>query len=52
MAGEKENVITHAYDLLKYVKPQLEKFPRSQRFVLTDKIQTMLTDIMGMLIKA
>jgi hypothetical protein len=52
MAGEKENVITHTYDLLKYVIPQLEKFPRSQKFVLADKIQNQLTDILGMLIEA
>ncbi len=52
MAAEKENVITHTYDLLKYIIPQLEKFPRSQKFVLADKIQLSLMDILGKLIEA
>ncbi len=52
MAAEKENVITHTYDLLKYIIPQLEKFPRSQKFVLADKIQLLLMDILGKLIEA
>lgn len=50
--AEKENVITHTYDLLKYLIPQLLKFPRSQKFVLADRIQNQLTDVLGMLIEA
>ena len=52
MMMEKENVITHTYDLLFYVAPQLVKFPRSQKFVLADRIQNLLTDILQLLIEA
>lgn len=47
----KENVVTHTYDLLKYLIPQLLKFPRTQKFVLADRIQNQLSDILGMLIE-
>ena len=49
---EKENVITHTYDLLVYLVPLLVKFPRSQKFVLADRIQNLLTDILQQLIEA
>jgi hypothetical protein len=49
---EKENVITHTYDLLVYLVPLLVKFPRSQKFVLADRIQNLLTDILQRLIEA
>lgn len=50
--AEKENVVTHTYDLLKYMIPVLKKYPRSQKFVLADRIQNSLTDILEMLIEA
>lgn len=50
--AENENVVTHTYDLLKYIVPQLLKFPRSQKFVLADKIQNNLTAILELLIEA
>lgn len=50
--AEKENIITYTYDLLKYIIPQLEKFPRTQKFVLADRIQNQLTNILGLLIEA
>ncbi|MBV6438962.1 MAG: diversity-generating retroelement protein Avd [Haliscomenobacteraceae bacterium CHB4] len=49
---EKENVITHTYDLLRYLVPQLVKFPRHQKFVLADRIQNLLTDILQQLVKS
>lgn len=50
--AEKETVVTHTYDLLKYIVPQLLKFPRAQKFVLADKIQQNLTYILELLIEA
>ncbi len=47
-----ENVVTHTYDLLKYLVPQLLKFPRTQKFVLADRIQNQVTEVLGMLIEA
>ena len=37
--SEKENVIIKVYDLLKYIIPQLAKFPRDQKFILADRIE-------------
>ncbi len=50
--AEKENVITHTYDLLKYLVPQLSKYPRSQKFLLADRIQSLLMDLLEELIEA
>jgi len=50
--NEKENILTHTYDLLLYIVPQLVKFPRHQKFVLADRIQTGLTGLLELLIEA
>lgn len=50
--AEKENVLTLTYDLLKYIIPQLAKYPRTQKFLLADRIQLNLMDILDLLIEA
>ena len=50
--AEKENVITHTYDLLKYLVPQLAKYPRNQKFLLADRIQTNVMDTLDLFIEA
>ncbi len=50
--NEKENVVTLTYDLLLYTIPQLVKFPRSQKFVLADRIQNNLTGLLELLLEA
>ena len=50
--SEKEDVLNKAYDLLLYLVPQLEKFPRSQKFLLGDRIETRVLEILEMLIHA
>jgi len=35
-----DNVLTKFHDLLLYLIPQLAKFPRDQRFLLAERIQT------------
>lgn len=50
--AEKENVITLTYDLLKYIIPQLAKYPRTQKFLLADRIQLNIMDILDLLIEA
>jgi len=52
VAETKENVLTLTYDLMLYLIPQLEKFPRSQKFMLADRIQNKLMDVLEYLIKA
>jgi hypothetical protein len=40
-----DNVLTKRHDLLLYLIPQLGKFPRDQKFLLVDRIQTKLMDV-------
>jgi hypothetical protein len=43
--GQSENVLTKIEDLLMYALPQLDKFPRSQKFVLGDRIEVKLLEV-------
>jgi four helix bundle protein len=45
-------VIQKTYDLLLWIIPQIEKFPRSYRFLLGDRIETKLLEIQDNLIEA
>ena len=44
--------ITLTYDLLKWSIPTLEKFPKSQRFLLGDRIENHILDVLELLIRA
>jgi hypothetical protein len=44
--------ITKTYDLLTWTIPQLKKFPRDQRFLLGDRIESHLLDILELLLSA
>jgi hypothetical protein len=44
--ADKENILTKTYDLMLYIIPQLSKFPRDQRFLLADRIESMLLDFL------
>lgn len=46
------NALTKTYDLLLWIIPQLEKFPKSQRYLLGDRIETMILDLMDLIIQA
>lgn len=48
----KETIIQKAYDLLLQTIPVLNKFPRSQKFTLADRIQNGLTDLLEELLRA
>jgi hypothetical protein len=52
MTQEKATALTLTYDLLHYLVPQLVKFPRHQKFVLADRIQNSLTDVLLLLVEA
>jgi hypothetical protein len=43
--AESANILTKLQDLLVYLIPQLNKFPRAQKFVLGDRIETKLLDV-------
>ncbi len=47
-----ENIINKTYDFLLYLIPQIEKFPRSQKFLIADRIETNILDILNHLIRA
>ncbi len=54
MKNEKKeaSALTKTYDLILWLIPQLEKFPKSQRFLLGDRVETNLLDIMELIIQA
>jgi len=45
-------VVDKIYDFILWVIPKLEKFPRSQKFLLADRIENMSLDILEFLIEA
>lgn len=45
-------VFSRTYDLLTWLLPLAEKFPRSQRFVVTQRLQGALLDFQEMIIEA
>ncbi len=46
------DAITKLYDYIKWIIPKLEKFPRNQKFLLGDRIESLLLDILDLLIEA
>jgi len=50
--GGKENIILKTYDLIKYLFPVIQKFPRDHKFILGDRIQNKLLDIFELQIKS
>ena len=52
MSSSKETIIQKVYDLLKHSIPVLNKFPRSQKFTLADRIQNSLSELLEEIIRA
>jgi len=46
------DALTRLYDYLLWMIPKLEKFPRSQKFILADRIESLALDILDLLIEA
>jgi hypothetical protein len=46
------DAITKLYDFLLWMIPKLDQFPRSQKFILGDRIETLMLDILQLLIEA
>jgi hypothetical protein len=44
------DAITKVYDYLLWLIPKLEKFPRSQKFLLADRMESLLLDILDLVI--
>ena len=43
--AESDNILTKLHDLLLYLVPQLNRFPRDQKFVLGDRIETKVLEV-------
>lgn len=46
------DAITKLYDYILWLIPKLEKFPRSQKFLMADRIESLMLDILMLLIEA
>ncbi|MBN1271891.1 MAG: diversity-generating retroelement protein Avd [Candidatus Aminicenantes bacterium] len=46
------DAITKLYDLILWIIPKLEKYPRSHKFLIADRIENLLLDILDLLIEA
>ncbi len=46
------DAITKLYDFILWMIPKLEKYPRSQKFLLADRIENLILDILELLIDA
>ena len=44
--------LTKLYDLILWIAPVLEKFPKSQKFLMADRIESLLLDVMELIIQA
>lgn len=53
MGNAKELVIfTQTYDLLSWLLPQCDRFPKAQRFVVTQRLQSALLDLQEAIFEA
>jgi len=50
--AESDNVLTKLHDLLVYLVPQLNRFPREQKFVLGDRIEVKLLEVQESCLRA
>jgi hypothetical protein len=50
--AESDNILTKLHDLLLYLIPELNKFPRDQKFVLGDRIETKLLAVQESCLRA
>ena len=45
-------VLTHTYDFLLWLIPATGRFPRNQRYLLGERLENLLLDVLGLLIEA
>lgn len=46
------DAITKLYDFFLWIIPKLEKFPRSQKYLIGDRVENLMFDILDLLIEA
>jgi len=50
--AEKETIVTKMYDLIKYLLPVVNRFPKDYKFTLGDRITNLVLDLLERLIEA
>ena len=50
--GKEVDAVTKLYDLILWLIPKLEQFPRSQKFLIGDRIESLMPDTLERLIEA
>ncbi|MDD4295194.1 MAG: diversity-generating retroelement protein Avd [Candidatus Omnitrophica bacterium] len=50
--GKTTAILEKYYKILLWIFPKLEKFPKSQKYLLTDRIEKTMLDVLGFLIEA
>ncbi len=50
--AEKETIVTKMYDLVKYLMPIINRFPRDYKFTLGDRITNLVLDLLEKYIEA
>ena len=50
--GKKVDAVTKLYDLILWLIPKLEQFPRSQKFLIGDRIESLMLNTLEKLIEA
>jgi len=50
--AEKETIVTKMYDLVKYLIPIVNRFPRDYKFTLGDRITNLVLDLLEQYIEA
>ena len=51
-SAQKDSIIVKTHDLLKEMIGVVKRFPRDQKFLLGDRLQTTVTDVLELLIEA
>ncbi len=49
---ETPQILTRIYDLLLYLIPQISKFPRAQKYLLGDRLEMTILDVLELLVEA
>ena len=52
MMKKEVDALARLYEYMLWLIPKLEKFPRSQKYLLGDRMETLVLDIMDLLIEA
>lgn len=50
--SQSDDILRKTYDFILYLIPQLNKFPRSQKFLLADRIENLILEILENYISA